>query len=54
MLRLFYYLLHELPSPHSRMVPDQAWLGERWMDLIHAREWDELAWSPVGQLPGEE
>jgi aminoglycoside phosphotransferase (APT) family kinase protein len=53
-LRLFYYLLHGLFSPHSRTVPDQAWLGERWMDLIHSREWNDLAWFPGGQLPGKE
>ncbi|HUT19707.1 MAG TPA: hypothetical protein VM366_11145 [Anaerolineae bacterium] len=54
MLRLFYYLSHGLFSPHSRMVPDQAWLGEHWMDLIHAREWNELAWFPAGRLHGKE
>lgn len=53
-LRLLYCLLHELFSPHSRMVSDQAWLGECWMDLIHARKWNELAWFPAGQLPRKE
>ncbi len=51
-LRLLYYLLHELFRNDSRMVPDQAWLDAQWMDLIHASEWDELCWFPVGQLPG--
>ena len=53
-LRLLYYLLHELFRPQSDVVPDRAWLGGRWADLIYAREWDELSWFPAGQRPGKE
>ena len=54
MLRLFYYLLHELLKLQSCIVPDRAWLDAHWMNLIHAREWNELAWFPAGRLPGKE
>jgi aminoglycoside phosphotransferase len=44
--RLLYYLLFELGKSHSLIVPDQAWLRNRWMALIHAEDWSKLRWHP--------
>jgi aminoglycoside phosphotransferase (APT) family kinase protein len=46
-IRLLYYLLCELDKPRSSMIPERSWLADRWVELIEARDWDELAWFPV-------
>jgi len=46
-----YLLYYRLRAP-AREVPDPAWLDGRWLDLIQAGDWDELAWYPVKDCEG--